>query len=364
MLTLIVGTPGSGKTVYAVDKLLKISNHELEQFKEIEYIYNNISGFDFTKFQDHDINFKKLDFEKLYLHLINLYNLYLENESKDNLDDILCSYCKENELFNSYFIIDECHNFFDNQDRVKMWWLTYHRHLHHEIDFITQNKTLIHTKYRNIPELFIQAQPRTKAISKNQMRYFHYTAFTMRDSQKFATSTIKVTKSHFSIYKSGNTSKQKQVGRKFIYMFIIFIVIMISAFILLFQKLTPDSTTKTNNSPSSLNDSSLDDPTNEDIPNTNLNIKIPNFEKLKFMSLKCDKKVNYCYFNNKKMSLDTYLKLKDIFDIKELSVTPLYNNVVQLDILAHEYFYFIFERGYQNEKDNNNNTNIYTNTFK
>ncbi len=70
------------------------------------------------------------------------------NESNDNLDDILNEYTKKNKIYNAYFVIDECHNYFDNQDKVKMWWLTYHRHLHHEIDFITQNKTLIHTKYR------------------------------------------------------------------------------------------------------------------------------------------------------------------------------------------------------------------------
>ncbi len=40
------------------------------------------------------------------------------------------------------------------------------------------------------------------------MRYFHFTDFPFRN--KFQTSSITVTKEHFSIYQSGNTSKQKK----------------------------------------------------------------------------------------------------------------------------------------------------------
>lgn len=41
MLTLLVGTPGSGKTLYAIDKIIKINSSEAKEFENIEYIYNS-----------------------------------------------------------------------------------------------------------------------------------------------------------------------------------------------------------------------------------------------------------------------------------------------------------------------------------
>ena len=219
MLTLLVGTPGSGKTLYAIHKIIKINSNESKEFEHIEYIYNNIAGFKFEKYSDSKIKNQKLIFDSLYVHLKLLYSLFIQNEHKDNLDDILQEYCKNHNILNAYFIIDEAHNFFDNQDKVKNWWFTYHRHLNHEILLITQNKTLINTQYRNIPELFIKAQPRSKAIFKNVLRYFNYTDYRM--SQKFSTTEIKVDSTYFDLYTSGNISKQKLVGRKLIIAFII-----------------------------------------------------------------------------------------------------------------------------------------------
>jgi len=234
MLTLLVGTPGSGKTLFAIDKVIKIANDESSEFRNIEYVYNNISGFNFDKFKDNKVHFEKLVFDSLYVHLKVLYSLFIQNENKDNLDDILQNYCKEHKLLNAYFIIDEAHNYFDNQDKIKNWWFTYHRHLNHEILLITQNKSLINTQYRNIPELFIKAQPRSKAISKDVLRYFNYTEYRM--TQKYSTTEIKVNKTYFDLYTSGNISNQKLVGKKIIYAFIIFIFTFLLIFIYFIYK--------------------------------------------------------------------------------------------------------------------------------
>lgn len=228
MLTLLTGTPGSGKTLLAIDKIIKINSNEAKEFVYIEYIYNNIAGFKFEKYIDSKIKNEKLEFNKLYVHLSMLYKMFLQYESNDKLDDILQNYCKEVNILNAYFIIDEAHNYFDNQDKVKNWWFTYHRHLNHEILLLTQNKSLINTQYRNIPELFIKAQPRSKAISKNTLRYFNYTDYRM--TQKFSTTEIKINDTYFDLYTSGNLSNQKLVGFKYIVMFIIFILFAIFIF--------------------------------------------------------------------------------------------------------------------------------------
>jgi|GEM_PF-4561591 len=235
MLTLLVGTPGSGKTLFAIDKVIKIANSELDEFKKIEYVYTNISGFDFDKFKDNKVVFDRFVFNVFYQQIKELFLIFCENENQDNLDDLLQEYCKNNNILNAYFIIDEAHNFFDNQDKVKMWWFTYHRHLNHEILLITQNKSLINIQYRNIPEIFVKAQPRSKAISENVLRYFNYTEYRM--TQKFSTTEITINKSYFDIYKSGNKSSQKLVGKKYIIMFIIFLLALILLFSFFIYKL-------------------------------------------------------------------------------------------------------------------------------
>ena len=234
MLTLLVGTPGSGKTLFAIDKIIKIANNDSIEFKNIEYVYNNISGFDFEKFKNNKVLFDRFVFDSFYVHLKILYSLFIQNENQDNLDDILQKYCKENKIFNAYFIIDEAHNNFDNQDKIKMWWFTYHRHLNHEILLITQNKSLINTQYRNVPEIFVKAQPRSKAISKNTLRYFNYTEYRM--TQKFSTTEIIINDTYFDLYTSGNKSNQKAVGKKYIIMFIIFVLFLIFIFTLFIYK--------------------------------------------------------------------------------------------------------------------------------
>lgn len=234
MLTLLTGTPGSGKTLFAIDIIIKINSKEAKEFTHIKTIYNNIAGFKFEKYINSEIENKKLNFDELYVHLSLLYSLFLKNQNKDDLDNILQEYCEKNHILNSYFIIDESHNYFDNQDKIKNWWFTYHRHLNHEILLITQNKSLINTQYRNIPELFIKAQPRSKAISKNVLRYFNYTEYRM--TQKYSTTEIKVNKTYFDLYTSGNISNQKLVGKKIIYAFIIFIFTFLLIFIYFIYK--------------------------------------------------------------------------------------------------------------------------------
>lgn len=365
MFSLLTGTPGSGKTLFAIDIFIKIANDESDEFKNIEYVYTNISGFKFDRFKDNKVKFDKLVFDSFYVHLKVLYSLFIQNENKDNLDEILQNYCKEHNILNAYFVIDECHNYFDNQDKVKNWWFTYHRHLNHEILLITQNKSLINPQYRNIPEIFIKAQPRSKAISKNVLRYFNYTEYRM--TQKFSTTEITINDTYFDLYTSGNKSSQKLVGKKYIYMFIIFLISLISLFVLFIYQLFYNNTTTIqeepkkeqiqtpiNNPVQPINQATQqsNNQTNQTILNTN--VIQEESTNLKLFKFNCFK--NFCYYKqDNKNSLEIPMNILISF-FKNIDVNRKYyykeNNRLVVYLLIDE-DKFIFLQGVRNDKEKN-----------
>ena len=240
MITLITGVVGSGKTVYCIQELLKFKLGTTS-YKNHKNILTNIAGFDTSYFLDTEYDYYDLNFTKFYAHLKEMHNLYLKYEDlEDNTDDILIAYAKENKIYDSFIVIDEAHNFFDNQDKVKIWFLTYHRHLHQNIFLITQNKMLINTKYRQLPELFIKALPGTKKITKD-FRYNTYGEFNMKD--KISTVVIENRPELFEMYTSGNYTKQKSYSLKPLIVFGSSIFLVLSLVITLFFVMTPDNLT-------------------------------------------------------------------------------------------------------------------------
>lgn len=368
MLTFIFGVPGSGKTVYAVEKIDKVSKLEDVELKDVEVVYTNISGFKFEKFEDSKVSFQKLNFKSLHLHLKLLYALYQSNESNDNLDDILIEYCKEHKIFNAFFVIDECHHYFEGQDKVLMWWLTYHRHLHHHLLFLTQNKALINAKYRNIPELYVQAQPRSKAISSKTLRYYHYTGFAMTEKTKFNTSTINITPELMSIYKSGNVSNQKQVGKKFFFILgasIVFLLLMVAFFYYFFfvrgmfsSTIKNEETNPTVQTVSTAPDRNvIDNPAALENTTDNKNLLNTDLEEYELISILCSPTYKYCLYNNKKFGIDFYYGMKKNFNFKEISVSKFNSKFYYLNVFVTKQFKEFF-KGADNEKDINSNNNI------
>lgn len=229
MVTLTVGFPGSGKSYYAIDyiyNLLSDSNND----KKFDYIYTNINGVKFDYFPDSNIQFKKFIEEDFYNYLIECFTYYEINKSSDSVDDGLIEISQKRGYHNCLIVFDECHDFFSNQDKYKIFWLTYHRHLFHEIILLTQNKTLIHSKYRAIPEIFIEAQPRSKKVFGGSLKYKCFVSFAMRKTDLFETKSIKTRKEVFNLYQSGNFSNQKSVILKYIYFSLFFFALVIFGF--------------------------------------------------------------------------------------------------------------------------------------
>lgn len=246
MVSLVVGFPGSGKSYYAIDKIYNILSGNDKTFEGTEVIYTNINGVKYDFFPDSNVQFKKLIIDDLYNYLTECYQLKEKHQNDDDVDEHLIKLSKEKGFFNCLIVFDECHDFFTPQDKIKVFWLTYHRHLHHEIILLTQNKSLIHSKYRAIPEQFIEAQPRSKKLFDKTLNYKSYASFAMRKADMFSKFSVKTRKEVFELYKSGNTSKQKSIIYKFL---IIFALGLIVAGFLFYNLLSAFSTEDTINYP-------------------------------------------------------------------------------------------------------------------
>ena len=236
MITLLTGFPGSGKTYYAVEKIYSLLTDPNPS--EIDIIYSNINGLDFNAFPNSAIDFQKLDLDDLYNYLTMLYNIYKVAKNSDNVDDELIKFAKERGYYRAYFVFDECHDFFSKDDPIKIFWLTYHRHIFQEILLLTQNKTLINSKYRAVPEIFIEAQPRSKKLFSKQLTYKKFSSFAMRKSDFFEKSSLTTQKEVFQLYASGNMSNQKSILSRYLKFILGGFVFMIFLFYYLFSNLT------------------------------------------------------------------------------------------------------------------------------
>ena len=231
-ISFVTGIPGSGKTYYAVHHLYKsfiepIKNESKkedkkglfsflfgpkEEVRTYDYCYTNINEFNFSicdkiKLYEHDIIYEKLKI---------LYSLYLNKAD----DKTLIEKAKELKIFNSLFIIDECHNFYDKEYEVLVWFFTYHRHLYIDIYMITQDLALVETKYKTIAEFFFQALPNAKKINTRKFKYRQFLSYKMYQKDIVGNFTLPAINEVFALYISGAKNNSKSVVNKFIRLFL------------------------------------------------------------------------------------------------------------------------------------------------
>lgn len=236
MISFFVGVPGSGKTYYAVDKIYNNFSTDKEAKKDkhvYDICYTNINEFEFEKVS----NVLLLDFDNLKSKLTKLHKLYKEK----NTDDVLIEFCKENNIYNCYFVIDEAHNFFSAKDSVLIWWLSYHRHLYHEIILITQNISLIEAKYKSFSEFFYRAVPTSLNLFKSHFKYNQYCDSRMSLKSKTSTFKLKKNQKVFELYHSGDSIKASNIILKFlVFALVLTIVLVIYFYFVVLDKSVPE----------------------------------------------------------------------------------------------------------------------------
>ncbi|MDD5400139.1 MAG: zonular occludens toxin domain-containing protein [Sulfurimonas sp.] len=222
MITFFLGRPASGKTYYAVDKIFNnfSSSPNAKKDKKFKYevCYTNINEFNF----DIVDNVFPLDFDDLKIKLTVLHTLY----KKKSTDEELIEKCIEFNILNAFFVIDEAHNFFSSRDTVLVWWLSYHRHLFHEIILITQNLALVESKYKTFSEFFYEARPASLTLDKRYFFYSVYCSSRLTKASKSGVIKIKRNVEVFDLYKSGDSINTNNVIFKILLStFILFIVL-------------------------------------------------------------------------------------------------------------------------------------------
>ena len=207
MISFYTGVPGSGKTYSAVNIIFNNFSDHKDAKKDIKkgYLncYTNINGFKFGKVT----NVYKLDFDILESHIIQLHRLYKKKASDDELIEL----CKELDLYKTFFAIDEVQNFFDANKPHLVWWLTYHRHLFHDIILITQNLSLIHPKYKPLAEFFYRAKPKSLVLFSGSFKYTSFIDSRMSQVSKVGVISVKKRKEIFDLYTSGDSVEAKNV---------------------------------------------------------------------------------------------------------------------------------------------------------
>lgn len=248
-VSYITGIPGSGKSYLAVYKLweafIKVDKKaKKEEPKTPKYrrAYTNINQF---KFDICGGNIKPFEFDIFMSDLIHLYQIYKSVDGKD--DGLLIEEAKRLDLFEVLIVIDEAHNFLtDKENEIIKWWLTYHRHLGHEIWLITQDLSLISNGYKTIAEFFYKAVPSSRRLFKSRMRYNQYNSYKMYQKDYIDKFIVPALKEVFALYHSGSDGNSKSLIHKFIIMISLFVLILIGLFYFFMSQFSYDdqNTTK------------------------------------------------------------------------------------------------------------------------
>lgn len=368
MITFLTGVPGSGKSYYAVDRIYNNFSNDKEAIRDkkatFENCYTNINEFKFDKVE----NCFYLDFDELKANLTKLHKLYKAKST----DEELIEFCKEHNILNTLFVIDEAHNFFDAKDPVLIWWLSYHRHLFHEIILITQNLALIDSKYKSFSEFFFKAFPQSLTLFKTHFKYNIYCSSRMSQVSKSGSIKIKRNPKVFELYQSGDTVNTSNIILKFLLFALFFLALVITIFYFYSESLKSDTQTETENNTSksvalSTRNTTLQTSQNMPISSTEKNDNIvylgdnsEQYREAKFLTLSCNTSI--CYNN----SLSLPVPLVTQF-IKSKNMNLLYSqninkNYIKLFISCSEDFY-MFLNSISNQGSDKNEDKFLGNTF-
>lgn len=196
MLYIIDGVPGSGKTLYVVNHLVK--NH----YEKLHGIYE-----------------QKTD----HIVVSNIDELQIPHEPLDKQindaggKEIFFSIDYQKELFEKngsiIYLIDEAQFLFDRRfyNNKVFSWFQYHRHYGQTIYLISQNSRNLPQEVQYCVEYIIRALPRSRSVLN---RCFHYSLLSGNDI--IGDERITANKEIFALYRSAKTGSSEKTRRPFL----------------------------------------------------------------------------------------------------------------------------------------------------
>lgn len=350
MLTYITGLPGSGKTYKAL--LTLFSNFGKDKdivkgkrflIKDVTYALTNINELNYDKFE----NVSSFKWNDLYKNISVLYDMQVVNSCSDSE---LIEKSKELKLYDVLIIIDECHNFFDKSDKILIWWIAYHRHMHHTLILITQNLGLVNYKYKKFAESFLKAVPSSLKLFNNSMKYHEYVDSRMGKANKVGVVNAPIYTEVFATYGSGQNVKQKSVLIRFLISSLAALIFIIFIIFLFKEKYTSsiqeDENINTNQNDNEvfISSKSITVPENQRV--------IYNSDNNHVVILTCSNQKNLCTYNNKSFNKTLIDSMAKKFNYEVLDVSKFKNSSFsKYYILVDDVFYYMFNEKEKEKED-------------
>lgn len=355
MVEFITGVPGSGKTYRAMLSLYTNFGLNKSKIKDKSLIHNdvkhaltNINEIDTSKFEKNKV--KHLDWDTFFMNLTQLHTMY---KSKATDSDML-PIAEELGLKDVLIIVDECHNFLDNQNAVLVWWISYHRHFHQQIYLITQNLALVNSKYKSFSEFFYKARPSSLKLFRNKMVYFQYTDSRMSQKSKSGTIKLPIVNEVFDSYGSGANQQSQNLLKKFGILAVLLIGFMIFMFMMIQSYWAPSNIPKEER----LINSNL---VNAQIKNKPHSIIGSQDEIL--INILCSDTFNTCIFKKQTIPYSLYNEFKKIYKYKVIHFSYIKNSgFIKIYIKVNDDFINLFQQeqyGVQNENTTNNSLSLF-----
>jgi zona occludens toxin len=328
MIDFFFGKPRTGKSYRAVDL---INTEYIKDGAKPKYknILTNIGGFAFDEINEH---FKIVDSENpstayrlvwkdFYIHLEKMYSMALDDKSDEELN----TYANYHNINDCLIVIDEAALYMKKYDDVISWWLAYHGHFKIRIVIIAQGPRQINADYLVHTEIYYVAQPQSKQLKSNKLRYIHYSEIPFSKDSKFGSNTLTASTDIYDLYKSGEVDKPKKIIYKFIFLSLVAIVAMIGLYKFLQYRISPELES---------NEASLTNTIDERPTQNHLTKPISTISKDTFLlSIKCNRQ--YCWnadtnYKNNQISLNYFKTLVIKFKI-ELFYSEIKTEVYTLE---------------------------------
>ena len=339
MITYYLGIPGSGKSYAGIDIIFNNFSDHPKAKKDLkkEYIscYTNVNGIKFQKLSNvFDLDaVDENEHNKLLRSIEILHSAY---KAKLN-DDCLIRIAKEENIYKTLFVIDECHNIFSERKAFLIWWLTYHRHLYQDIILITQNLALVDSKYKVLAEYFYKATPKSLSLNPKIFSYKTYIDARMTKASKAGEKKVIKRKEVFELYQSGDGVETKNIILKYLLISLSVAIFLFFAFSMYLSNMggSDKKTSKENKSLDTVQGVPPPRPVDNIAPSVN-----SNFEDRLF-KLVCTR--NDCLIFNNEIPFTVFEKLHNVYDLEIISIEKT-RYTREIYFLASKEFPYLFKK--------------------